>query len=319
MAWLLLGIIIWAALMFLVTPLLRKAPRQSENAHEIRAYKDEIDRLTSEIEAGGLPELASRKIELQRQLLGLTSQTDMENQGPSYMVINSLFAFFVFGGIGLYTLLGSPELTKQGALKAPVLDAEQALSQSASPQHDNKASLDTLLGQLKSKLDDERKDDPDGWMLYARTLMNLGRFDEAFGAYERALALTDNNPNVAEELSRAKEFAAQRSQSLESQGAASIPQTPRGPSAEDVEDAASMSAEDRSAMIENMVTRLATRMRDNPDNPEGWISAPSLTQGSGADGRGKDRYCPHKRNLHRPPRTRRANFNASRLGRVKNL
>jgi cytochrome c-type biogenesis protein CcmH len=31
-----------------------------------------------------------------------------------------------------------------------------------------------------------------------------------------------------------------------------------------------MSAEDRTAMIEGMVAKLAARLEDNPDDPEGW-------------------------------------------------
>jgi cytochrome c-type biogenesis protein CcmH len=43
-----------------------------------------------------------------------------------------------------------------------------------------------------------------------------------------------------------------------------------GPTTDQMTAAASMSAEDRSTMIEAMVSRLDGELRQNPDNPEGW-------------------------------------------------
>ena len=44
-----------------------------------------------------------------------------------------------------------------------------------------------------------------------------------------------------------------------------------GPTAEQMQDAESMSAEDRSAMINQMVQRLANRLADEPDDAQGWL------------------------------------------------
>ncbi|WP_119303843.1 c-type cytochrome biogenesis protein CcmI [Dongia deserti] len=46
---------------------------------------------------------------------------------------------------------------------------------------------------------------------------------------------------------------------------------PAGPSAEDMAAAARMSPEERQAFIESMVERLAAKMKENPDDLEGWI------------------------------------------------
>jgi cytochrome c-type biogenesis protein CcmH len=43
-----------------------------------------------------------------------------------------------------------------------------------------------------------------------------------------------------------------------------------GPTRDQVAAASSMSAGDRSAMIEGMVAKLDADLRKNPDNPEGW-------------------------------------------------
>jgi cytochrome c-type biogenesis protein CcmH len=44
-----------------------------------------------------------------------------------------------------------------------------------------------------------------------------------------------------------------------------------GPTQEDVAEAQNMAEGDRSAMIESMVTQLAARLKDEPDDVEGWL------------------------------------------------
>ena len=46
--------------------------------------------------------------------------------------------------------------------------------------------------------------------------------------------------------------------------------TAQGPSRQDVEAASQMTAEERQAMIRGMVQRLADRLEEKPDDPEGW-------------------------------------------------
>lgn len=45
----------------------------------------------------------------------------------------------------------------------------------------------------------------------------------------------------------------------------------RGPTEADVAAAEGMSPEDRQAMIQGMVEQLATRLKENPDDPDGWV------------------------------------------------
>lgn len=63
-----------------------------------------------------------------------------------------------------------------------------------------------------------------------------------------------------------------------------------GPTQEDVQAARDMSAEDRSAMIQSMVDRLASRLEEEPDDLEGWLR---LARAYGVLGRTGDALKAH--------------------------
>ncbi len=50
-----------------------------------------------------------------------------------------------------------------------------------------------------------------------------------------------------------------------------FPDAPRGPSQEDIEAASEMSAEEQAEFIQSMVGRLADRLKDEPDDLQGWV------------------------------------------------
>ena len=198
-----------------------------------------------------------------------TDNQDSENQGPTTMVAMVLFSALIFGSLGVYSLIGRSDLAHRPKAQPAVLSPQQALSQNATPQHDNEMSIEQLVGGLEEKLK-ENPNNPQGWVLYARSLMTLQRYDEAFTAYERVLSLTENNPNIVEELRSAKEFAAQQIAGATRQSQDVQSQT-SGPTQEDIAAASQMTQSDRDAMIQGMVDGLSAKLVEDPNDPNQWV------------------------------------------------
>ena len=109
----------------------------------------------------------------------------------------------------------------------------------------------------------------------ARYYLGLARLQEGDvrGAYDGWHALAASAPADAPWLAlvhdRLRELAPRLGIPLA--GAVPEPQAAAGPTREQMDAAAQMSEEDRAAMVRGMVDRLAERLKDNPDDVEGWL------------------------------------------------
>lgn len=263
-----LGVIVFLA------PVLIGDDESAEGSAEVETYFAAIDALNENPDMDEEARAAA-SLALKRQLLERPESAGSSPQKP--WVMGAVMLAIVGAGAGVYALEGTPDTAKFSAQNPAVLQADQALAQAEPPEHESGASLAQLIQQLEARLQGERADDPNGWLLYARSLMNLNRFEEAIIAYDRVVLLTDNNPEAIDERARARAFIAQR-QGGDRSGAQAIPPPlpesqiapPRGPSADDVDAAMQMSADDRQAMIEGMVESLAGRLQEQPNDPAGW-------------------------------------------------
>jgi len=168
-----------------------------------------------------------------------------ESEGPQESVV------LMMGTFGVYAKIGSPNLTDPRALTSAASTAQQPPAMSPT------AFIAEMERDLQTGEESVRK-----WGLYARALMSVGRYEDAFGAYEKALGLSNNDADIAAELESARSYAAQQS---------GLEKAQPGPSREDMEAAAKMSAADRAAMIQSMVDGLADKLAQNPDDTEGWV------------------------------------------------
>ena len=244
---------------------LKEVETLSSQQSVLEAYKDEllkVERDSQEDDTGD-EYLFPQKSVLEKRLIESAGKPAQISARIKPVWAGATYAILLASTLGVYSLIGSPNLTIKNSLKPAVLTASQALSQNTpEPQHANDASMEDLVSGLEKKLQTEGGT-LQQWGLYARSLMTIGRYEDAFKAYEKTLELSGNNPDIITELKSARAFAAQQSRPLSS------PQA--GPNREDIAAAAQMSEEDRAAMIEGMVEGLAEKLSESPDDPSGWV------------------------------------------------
>lgn len=114
---------------------------------------------------------------------------------------------------------------------------------------DRGAFIRSMVERLAARLE-ENPDDLQGWSQLARSYEVLGETEKAAEARAQAERL------------RAGQTAAAP--------AAPVPPA-RGPTQDEIDSAAALSAEQRGALIGDMVARLAARLEDEPDDAEGWL------------------------------------------------
>lgn len=232
---------------------------------ELASYLAQIDAINNS-EDMDPQEAADALAVLKRQVLARQAQTTAASGRLSSGL--ALLAIAVIGG-SVYYMQGRPDLfyldRTEGALNPAI-----ASTPSAPSQTDRDTDVDNLISQLEARLADDRADDPNGWLLYARSLMNLGRFSDALDAYDRVVTLTDSHPEAVDERERARAFVEQRGRDKQPIPPSIDARPQRGPTEADVRDAQQMSEVDRQAMINGMVEGLAARLDDNPDDADGW-------------------------------------------------
>lgn len=326
--WILVAILTAAVAVALVLPLMRAAsPLPSPHSHDIEVYRDQLDELARDREAGLISgadaELA--RAEIGRRLIAASAADASNAESVSRRLgskrLAQAFVLLCLPAVGLclYLTTGSPGVP-----------AQPLAARLANPGED----INILIAKAENHLA-LNPDDGAGWDLLAPIYMRSGRVDDAVAAYDRAirllgptaarlggyaetlivqsgglvtaaaqdalkqaLALDANDPRsefylalgLKQEGKRGDALAAFRKLAGTSPaGAPWLPlvnqhiaeltagepgaggQSLGNPTSEDIAAAEGMSAGDRQAMIRGMVDGLAGRLKENPDNFEGWM------------------------------------------------
>ncbi|MCY0094456.1 c-type cytochrome biogenesis protein CcmI [Hoeflea ulvae] len=202
-------------------------------------------------------------------------------------------------GTGPAQLQGTGTVTPRDPTAADI-----AAAQNMSPEQ-RQAMIGSMIDNLEAKLA-ENPDDIAGWLRLVQSHVVTGDRDRAQAALDRAIAAfapTGKESQALSEMARelglvagsilggvqmtpatgkrdaqATERSAVAKNPFILPGASGSPavvdEQPTelgGPSQADVAAAAEMPAEDRTAMIRNMVASLDAKLTDNPDNIDGWL------------------------------------------------
>ncbi len=337
----LLALVAFLALLPILTPLLRGSrPTPVRASFDQAVYRDQLRELDRDIARGLLTpaEADAARLEIQRRLLAADKQPVVPprlSRSPILAVI--VLVVIGLGSVGSYLWLGAP-----GVPDEPFSSRTAELAENHQAESLQQAA-NTLAAKLK-----QDPSNPQGWLLYARTLAMLNRWDPAEDAYRHAINLGQNGPDVlgddaemkvmqaggtvtpaAEAMFRQvlkadpanglaryylavaamqagesrqaidgfqalladtpadSPIRAQLAQKIaEAAKAAGIPvpalakgtppadasaQAPPGPDAATVAAAANMTDQQRQAMIQSMVAKLAAEQAANPSNLEGWL------------------------------------------------
>jgi cytochrome c-type biogenesis protein CcmH len=194
--WLAAAAMSGAALLWILPALVRNprfnsADQQQQN---VDIARDRLRELDAAREAGAIGDEDYREArsELEQALALDLSQLDRlqadsvagSSQSSALLPILLTFALPVTAG-GIYLAVGEP-----GAIAMNGSPAPSDVAGEQSPH-----SVDEMMGQLQARLD-ANPDDLRGWQIYARSNMQLGRYQEAARAFARIDTLQPGDPDV---------------------------------------------------------------------------------------------------------------------------
>ncbi|MGE8390518.1 MAG: c-type cytochrome biogenesis protein CcmI [Pseudomonas sp.] len=196
--WLSAGLLLLAALGFLLIPILRGRNRQQEEdrtALNVALYQERVAELAAQQAAGVLDatQLANGRDEAARELLADTEGAEAPRQGHLGKVLPLLAAVLVPAmALGLYLHFGAAdkvELTQEFA---------------AAPK-----SMEEMTTRLERAVQ-AQPDSAEGLYFLGRAYMAEQRPAEAAKAYERAVALAGRQPELLGQWAQAQYFAANK-------------------------------------------------------------------------------------------------------------
>ena len=175
------AVLIAAALLFVVPPLLRRSSRTAatRDAVNVAVYRDQLRELELDLRAGTLAvdqhEKARREIEA--RLLADVDKSDAPAQPPprARAAALALGLTLPICALAVYLAVGNPRaLLPQAAERG-------------SPHGLSAQQFEALVSRLAARMKDN-PEDGEGWTMLARSYAVLGRFGEASEAYAKAAA-----------------------------------------------------------------------------------------------------------------------------------
>lgn len=199
----LLGLTTLAVAMLLVPLILRDRRTQARDAYNLAVYRDQLAEIDRDVERGILSadEAAAAKSEIGRRILALTPGAAPRTGSTRIAIAAVAILALPFAAWTLYWDLGSPSLPDQplAARKA----ADTATAQNGDPHVDMADAVNKLTAHLQA-----HPDDLEGWLLLARSEIDLNRYADAVEAYRHASDLSGQKPEIVGDWGEAQVLSA---------------------------------------------------------------------------------------------------------------
>ncbi len=196
--WGLAGIMVIAALLFIVPVIMRtaKSPDTDQDALNTAVIKSQLADLETDLETGRLDQdqYAAARKDLEQELLDDLSSPGMDRGTappragrwavPVVVVTVPLLAIWLYNSLGTQQII--PLLAQMSSSTPPP-------ARPAGPARtEGGQSIEQMVEKLASRLQ-EQPDDVEGWVMLARSYRALERYPEAANAYQQALQRDSDN------------------------------------------------------------------------------------------------------------------------------
>ncbi len=197
MIWFVFALLTGAAILSILWPLSRPAPKAREDAADVAFYRDQIAEIDAEFERGGLDreQAQGAKALAGRRLLAVAPEEAPAGSSPKARRIASIFALVAIPALalGLYQKIGHPDLT----------DMPLEARMTAPPaQQDFAAVVARMEAHIKAHPDDAR-----ALELMAPVYLRMGRFDDAVNARKKIIELRGETPQNLVDYAEALAYA----------------------------------------------------------------------------------------------------------------
>jgi cytochrome c-type biogenesis protein CcmH len=198
--WLILAAMTAGTLALLLLPLVgHQRAAVSRAVLETAIYRDRLAEVKRDVERGLLTpaEAEAAEAEISRRMLaaaGTAEAQAQEKSDPSagqssrWVAATLVAAGLPLGAVVLYLAVGSP--TEPGH---PFAAREN--ERTAADEHVG-SDMEVAIQRLAERLETE-PDNLEGWTLLARSYLSAGQYQEAAGAYRRAVDISGNRPDLA--------------------------------------------------------------------------------------------------------------------------
>lgn len=195
MFWIIVAVLLGLVLVLVLPALLRPAATVDANAEKRAIFRGQFEELEQDKLNGVLDasQYEIAKAELQRRLLEElgTLELPVSNVMPDRRLALVFLLLLPLVAVLLYLKLGSPS-----SITIPVATPPDASMTQSMAEHSMMAGeLESLLDALKAKLE-KNPGDGNGWALLARSYVEVKRHKDAVAAYEQAVKVIPNDPQL---------------------------------------------------------------------------------------------------------------------------